>query len=83
MGTFRRMQVRVTELPDGYAYSFAATREALLQVAQLVDLERGCCPFLSFKIVVESAGPMRLQVTGPGESKAVIADYFKVEEVEE
>jgi hypothetical protein len=77
--SFRRLQVSVKELPDGYAYSFAATREALLQVAQLVDLERGCCPFLSFKIVVEAAGPMRLEVTGPGESKAVIADYFNIE----
>src|SRR6266436_4868327 len=73
--TFRRMEVHVTELPDGYAYGFAATSEALLQIAHLVDLERECCPFLSFKIVVEvGRGPMRLEVTGSKEAKAVIAD---------
>ena len=54
MGTFRTMQVTMTELLNGYAYTFAATSSALLQVAQLVDLERECCPFLTFKIVVEA-----------------------------
>ena len=74
--TFRNMRVNVTELPDGYAYSFA-TSEALLQIAQLVDLERQCCSFLTFKIVVEAArGPMRLELTGPREAKATIAKYF-------
>ena len=67
-------------MADGYAYSFVATSEALLQVAQLVDMERQCCPFVTFKIVVEAAGrPMRLEVTGPKEAKAVIADYFTFE----
>ena len=84
MDTFRRMQVSVTELPDGYAYSFAATSEALLQITQLVDLERECCPFLTFKIVVGAAGAaMRLKVTGAEEAKKVIADYFNVGEVDE
>jgi hypothetical protein len=77
MDTFRNIQVSATELPDGYAFAFAATSEALLQVAQLVDLERQCCPFLSFKIVVEPAmAPLRLEVTGPKGAKTVIADYF-------
>jgi hypothetical protein len=74
---FRNMRVNVTELQDGYAYSFGATSEALLQIARLVDMERKCCPFLTFKIVVEAGGgPMRLEVTGLMEAKAVIADYF-------
>ena len=29
MNVFRNMQVGVSELPDGYAYSFSATSEAL------------------------------------------------------
>src|ERR1051326_2897965 len=75
--TFREMKVSSSDLPDGYGYSFAATSDAFLQIAQLVDLERQCCPFLTFKIVVEAAsGPMRLEVTGPSDAKAVIAQYF-------
>jgi hypothetical protein len=58
------MKVRMTELPDGYAFTFPSTTEAL--AAQLVDMERHCCPFLTFKIVVEAAqAAMRLEVTGP------------------
>jgi hypothetical protein len=80
MDVFSRMQVAVSELPDGYAFSFAATSEALLQIAQLVDMERQCCSFLTFKIVVEAGrGPMRLELTGPKNANAVIAEYFNFE----
>jgi hypothetical protein len=74
---FRSMQVTVAELPDGYAFSFPPSSEALQRITQLVDLERQCCPFLTFKIVVEAAqATMRLEVIGPGEAKKVIAEYF-------
>jgi hypothetical protein len=77
MDVFRSMQVSVSELPDGYAFTCSATSEALQRIAQLVDLERPCCPFLTFKIVVEAAqAVMRLEVTGSGEAKKVIAEYF-------
>jgi hypothetical protein len=77
MNTLRDIGVSVTELPDGYAYTFGATSDALAQVAQLVDLERQCCPFLTFKIVVEVAqAAMRLEVTGPGDAKALIVECF-------
>jgi hypothetical protein len=77
MDFFRRAHVATTELPDGYAFTFATTPETLLQVAQLVDMERQCCPFLTFAIVVEAGkGPLRLEVTGPAEARKVIAEYF-------
>jgi hypothetical protein len=74
---FRSMQVTVAELPDGYAFTFPPSSEALQRITQLVDMERQCCPFLTFKIVVESAqAAMRLEVIGPGEAKKVISEYF-------
>jgi hypothetical protein len=79
MDAFRSMQVSVSELPDGYAFIFPASSEALQRIAELVDLEQQCCPFLTFKIVVEAAqAAIRLEVTGPGEAKTVIAEYFTV-----
>jgi hypothetical protein len=79
MDAFHHMKVTASELPDGYAFTFSATSEALQRIAELVDLERQCCPFLTFKIVVEGAqAAMRLEVTGAGEAKKVIADYFTV-----
>ncbi|PYR98929.1 MAG: hypothetical protein DMG15_28625 [Acidobacteria bacterium] len=77
MDSFRRIGVTVAELPDGYAYTFPATSEAFMQITQLVDMERECCPFLNFKIVVEAGKePMRLEITGPNEAKSVIANFF-------
>jgi hypothetical protein len=80
MDAFHSMQVIASELPDGdgYAFTFPASSEALQRITQLVDMERQCCAFLTFKIVVEVAqAPMRLEVTGPGEAKKVIAEYFR------
>lgn len=83
MDAFSRMKVTVTELPNGYAYTFPATSDTLLQITQFVDMERQCCAFLTFKIVVEAAqAGMRLEVTGTEEAKKVIADYFNCGEVE-
>ena len=68
---------QVTSLPLGYAYHFEPTSEVLALLSHLVDLERICCPFLTFKIVVEAANQaICLDVTGPPEVKGVIADRF-------
>ena len=67
----------VTSLPLGYAYRFEATSDALAHLSRLVDLERQCCPFLTFRIVVEAGNqPICLEVTGPPEAKTIVADFF-------
>jgi hypothetical protein len=77
MDAFRSIKVTATELPDGYSFTFPASSESLQRIAELVDLERQCCAFLTFKIVVEAANvAIRLEVTGPGEAKKVIGEYF-------
>jgi hypothetical protein len=77
LDAFRSAAVDVTSLPLGYAYHFAPTSEVLAQVARLLDLERRCCPFLTFKIVVAADDQAAcLEVTGPPEAKPIIADFF-------
>jgi hypothetical protein len=67
----------ITPLADGYSYRFEATSEILSQVARLVDLERQCCAFLTFRIIVEAdRQPICLEITEPPEANAVIADFF-------
>jgi hypothetical protein len=79
MDVFPSMWVRMSELPDGYAFTFPAATGTLRQLAQLVDMERQCCPFLMFKIVVEAAqAGVRLEVTGPEAAKKLIAEYFNL-----
>jgi hypothetical protein len=69
--------LKVTSLPLGYAYRLEATSRVLAEICRLVDLERQCCPFLTFKIVIEPGNqPICLEVTGPPESKLLIADFF-------
>lgn len=73
----RSAALNVTSLPLGYAYRFEPTSEVLAHLSRLVDLERQCCQFLTFRIVVEAGNqPICLEVTGPPEAKAIIADFF-------
>jgi Phage integrase family len=77
LGRVRRAVLDVSPLPNGYAYVFEATSEILSQLARLVDLERQCCAFLTFRIVVEAGlQPICIEITGPPEAKAIIADFF-------
>ena len=72
----RENAIDITAMSDGYAYRFKPTSELLSQLSNLVDLERQCCQFLTFKIVIEPQQPIKLEVTGPPEARVIIADFF-------
>lgn len=77
LDAFRGATLDVTPLPLGYAYRFEPTSEVLARLVHLVDLERQCCPFLSFRITIEAGNqPISLEITGPPEAKPIIADFF-------
>jgi hypothetical protein len=66
---FRGAVVEVKETPEGYAFSLPSDGGWLLEVANLVDVERQCCPFLRFRITVEAGGPVWLELSGPEGAK--------------
>src|SRR5438093_671002 len=76
LDSIRECVIDIAETQDGYSFCFKATSDVLVRLANLVDLERQCCMFLTFKIVVEPQQAIRLEVTGPPESKAMIAAIF-------
>ncbi|MGH9353811.1 MAG: hypothetical protein ACRD2G_16890 [Terriglobia bacterium] len=77
LDTVRRAVLNVTSLPLGYAYRFEPSSEVLALLGRLVDLERQCCPFLTFRIVVEAGHqPICLEITATAEAKQVIANFF-------
>jgi hypothetical protein len=77
LDSIREAAIDVTPIPEGYAYRFPLGAEMLSRLSHLVDLERQCCRFLTFKIVVEAGEqPIRLEVTGPPEAKPMIEDLF-------
>jgi len=69
----RKARVRAVRLPTGYAYEFDA--EMLEPVRNLVELERQCCPFLTFNII-DSEAVIRLEVTGSPEATGLIEHFF-------
>jgi hypothetical protein len=67
---FRAYQER-QELPDGYAWRFAADQYD--EVVAYVGNERRCCPFFTFAVEVTPAGgPIWLRVTGDDAVKAYL-----------
>lgn len=53
-------------LPDGFRWTFEPEPGLLHRIAGVVDRERSCCRFLSFRLEVEpDGGAVRLDVTGP------------------
>ena len=77
LDSIRQAAIDVTPIPGGYVSHFPARSEMLSELSRLVDLERQCCRFLTFKIVVEAGEqPIRLEVTGPPDAKPMIEDLF-------
>jgi len=50
----------------GFRWRFPPDGDLLQDAAAVIDVERRCCPFLRFHLVVEpGGGPVWLEVTGP------------------
>lgn len=74
----RRAVREVRELDNGYAYSFPLDSEWLTELAAMIDLERQCCPFLSFRLTVEAGdGLLLLEMTGPEGTKDFLQSTFE------
>jgi hypothetical protein len=55
----------IQELPDGYAFRLPNDSETLLLVAEDLNLERLCCPFIRYTLEIEpNKGPFWLRMTG-------------------
>jgi hypothetical protein len=68
----------VQELPDGYAFRLPSDSEMLLIVAEDLNYERLCCPFLRFRLDIEpQGGPFWLHFTGGGGAKEFLRMSFE------
>lgn len=74
----KRAVLEVKELSDGYAYRFPSDDALIVELAELVSLERRCCQFLRFGITVEpDGGPVWLEMSGPQGTKDFLAAVFR------
>ena len=64
------------DLPDGYAFRVDPAKASLMDVAQLLDVWRRCCPFYEFQIDFHAAdGNIWLSVKGrPGVKEYIPID---------
>jgi len=54
------------ELPNGLGLRFAADSSVIARVAELMDAEGQCCPFLELRLTVTpDRGLVWLELTGP------------------
>ena len=55
----------IRELMDGYAFQLNDEPDVLMQATQFISLERQCCPFFTFALMVEADGAgLWLHLTG-------------------
>jgi hypothetical protein len=61
------------ELENGFRYRFPLTDSILPDLANIIELERKCCPFLNFKLVLEAGSDfVSLELTGAEGTKEII-----------
>ena len=67
----------LTELDDRFLYQFTSDGELISELANLVQLEHQCCPFLRFRLTVEPGqGAVSLEMTGPEGTKQFLTEIF-------
>ncbi len=66
------------ELSDGFVYRFPLARSTLQNLAEIIDLERKCCPFLNFRLTLESGNDfVSLELMGAEGTKEIVRSLFK------
>lgn len=66
-----------SELADGYSFALTAERMDLLQVAEWIGMERRCCPFLTFELLVSGRQEeFFLKLMGPEGVKGILEHEF-------
>jgi hypothetical protein len=62
------------ELPNGVGLRFKPVSGRVTELAKLVDLERACRPFLTFRMDAPAGGPVCLELTGTAAAQEIIRE---------
>jgi hypothetical protein len=72
----------IQDLPDGYAFRLPNDPEMLLLVAEDLNFERLCCPFVRYTLEIEpNKGPFWLRMTGREGVKEFVRMEFEASDV--
>lgn len=66
------------ELENGFSYRFPIEGSMLQDLIEVIELERKCCPFLDFKLIIEAGSDLvSLELTGASGTKEMIRSLFE------
>lgn len=66
------------ELENGFRFRFLLKDSILQDLAEIIDLERKCCPFLNFSLNLEAGNDfVSLELTGAEGTKEIVRELFK------
>lgn len=66
-----------TESENGIRFRFPLETAVLQNLAEIIDLERQCCPFLNFKLSLEAGNDfVTLELTGQEGTKELVGSLF-------
>lgn len=72
-----RSMIAFDELEDGFSYRFPVEDTILRELTDVINLERKCCPFLNFKLILESGRDVvSLEMTGQEGTKEILNSLF-------
>ena len=74
LAELRKGRLEARWRPDGVALRYAPEPASIAALAELIQVERRCCPFLRFRLTVEpGGGPIWLELTGPAGTREFLA----------
>ena len=69
--------IEVQELQNGFSYRFPVEDSIMQNLMSIINLERKCCPFLNFKLVLEAQSEsVFLELTGQAGTKKILKSLF-------
>lgn len=72
-----RLLTYARELANGFEYGFRIQDGTIALLAQIISLERKCCPFLDFAMFIRSDDPhVSVTLTGPAGTKEAVRSLF-------
>lgn len=74
----RRHLVKTEERENGFVYLFPVNDTVFANLFEIIKLERKCCPFLDFKLILEAQSEfISMELSGQNGAKEAIRSLFQ------
>lgn len=82
LADLRKQIVKAQPLPDGYALFLKMDDAAIRLAAEVIAVERQCCPFLQFRLTsAQESRALLLEIRGPVGSRELLAQVLQLPDV--